>query len=150
MFGIVRDDASGIAGGRLYTAIDDAGGGGYGGRQRQDLTTGCISLLQSTSVHMQRYGGGDIPLPSLSRACLLAVGSICGAAIFGGQVFKAVSIYSDRHLSGGEVLLHIFIIISPPIFLSLCSLLHSLTLPYRLRTSSPPAVETRAWLFVLS
>jgi len=92
MFGIVRDDASGIAGGRLYTAIDDAGGGGYGGRQRQDLTTGCISLLQSTSVHMQRYGGGDIPLPGLSRACLLAVGSICGAAIFGGQVFKAVSI----------------------------------------------------------
>lgn len=91
MFGIVRDDASGIAGGRLYTAIDDAGGGGYGGRQRQDLTTGCISLLQSTSVHMQRYGGGDIPLPALSRACLLAVGSICGAAIFGGQVFKAVS-----------------------------------------------------------
>jgi hypothetical protein len=89
MFGIVRDDASGIAGGRLYTAIDDAGGGGYGGRQRQDLTTGCISLLQSTSVHMQRYGGGDIPLPALSRACLLAVGSICGAAIFGGQVFKA-------------------------------------------------------------
>ena len=44
---------------------------------------------------MQRYGGGDLPLPELSRACLLAVGSICGAAIFGGKVFKAVS--NGRH-----------------------------------------------------
>ena len=86
MFGIVRDDPTGIAGDRLYNAIDDASGG-YGLRE-DNLPTACISLLQSTAVQMQRYGGDDLPLPALTRACLLAVGSVCGAALLDGGFFR--------------------------------------------------------------
>jgi hypothetical protein len=88
MFGIaVSNDENALGISRLYSAIDadcaaalaytdDLGG-------RTDLVASTVFLLNATLPFAQRFANEDadepLPMCDLSEACMMAVGSMCGA-----------------------------------------------------------------------
>ena len=97
MFGIARaDDKKAVGTSRLYSAVDAdfAAGWAYNGNDsagtdvKTDLVASTIALLKATAPYAQRFANentanesADEPLPmvDLLEACLLAIGSMCGA-----------------------------------------------------------------------
>jgi len=90
MFGIATksgvDNAVGAS--RLYSAVDAdcAAAFAYGNNEsdeRSDLVASTVFLLSATLPYAQKYLMEDkdepLPMMDLSQACLLAVGSMCGA-----------------------------------------------------------------------
>jgi len=90
MFGIARsDDKNALGASRLYSAVDAdcAASLAYGNNEsegRTDLVASTVFLLSATLPYAQRFANQDadepLPMMNLSEACLLAVGSMCGAA----------------------------------------------------------------------
>lgn len=90
MFGIAnsgkRKNDVGIS--RLYSAVDAdcAAALAYGNESqgRTDLVASTVHLLGATLPYASRFASEDrdepLPMMDLSEACLLAVGSMCGAA----------------------------------------------------------------------
>lgn len=88
MFGIaVSNDENAIGISRLYSAIDAdcAAALAYGDESegRTDLVASTVFLLSATLPYAQRFANEDadepLPMSDLSEACLMAVGSMCGA-----------------------------------------------------------------------
>ena len=88
MFGIaVSNDENALGISRLYSAIDAdcAATLAYGDESegRTDLVASTVFLLGATLPYAQRFANEDadepLPMSDLSEACLMAVGSMCGA-----------------------------------------------------------------------
>ena len=90
MFGIAKSaaDENGLGASRLYSAVDaDAAQAlAYSNESegRADLVASTVFLLSATLPYAQRFANEDkdepLPMMDLSQACLLAVGSMCGAS----------------------------------------------------------------------
>ncbi len=88
IFGIaVSNNENSLGISRLYSAIDAdcAAALAYGDESegRTDLVASAVFLLSATLPYAQRFANEDadepLPMSDLSEACLMAVGSMCGA-----------------------------------------------------------------------
>jgi len=102
MFGIATKsgDDNAVGASRLYSAVDAdcAAALAYGNNEseeRSDLIASTVFLLSVTLPYAQKYSMEDkdepLPMMDLSQACLLAVGSMCGATS------------ENSHATAGEV-----------------------------------------------
>lgn len=99
MFGIARSNELGSS--RLYSAVDAdcAAALAYGGNEtdgRSDLVASTVFLLSATLPYALKVANEDadepLPMMDLSQACLLAVGSMCGAkGCYDSSSMKSVS-----------------------------------------------------------